>query len=321
VQLLACVAAGRVFLGLHVPQALPTLYLIAEGARSVFLERVNVAVRHLGLDPDILPLWVTPRTFRPSIGPELERQIEATGARLVVLDTVGLFHDGDENSASDFRNKVVKPLRDIMTRRDVSFVLVAHQVKPNQERKGRHTIRGTSALVDEVDIAFRLEAPDGERSPHRLLVFDKVRTAAHPEPIPLSFDFSFATFSFDGTAGPARGEALSARAKAREAASAESERKREEGLALWLRRHPEGDTVLGIATATGRRRNWVADQIDKLYAAGAVASEEIQRTDGRGRKINVRVWRWITGPVAVPCGDGDACSPVLTETTFPDGAV
>lgn len=284
VQLFACLAAGRDFIGFHVPQPVPVLYLIAEGARHVFLDRVRVALARLGMDPKTLPLWVTPREFTPEIGATIEAYIEKTGARLVALDTVGLFHDGDENSASDFKAKVVKPLRAIMTKRDVSFVLVSHEGKPSQERKGRHRVRGTSAMVDDSDVAARLEAPDGDRATTRVLIFEKVRTAAAPEPIALEFLPSFAVFERVGE------EEIRERQEER---TAETDARRlkdlEAQVVRYLRRDPDGLTKAELTAELHPRRADLVKVLDKLRDE----SRAFPDRDPKGRAMR---WRLAITP-------------------------
>lgn len=284
VMLFACLAAGRDFLGFHVPQPVPVLYLIAEGARHVFLDRVRVALARLGLDPKALPLWVTPREFTPEIGAAIEAFIEKTGARLVALDTVGLFHDGDENSASDFKAKVVKPLRGIMTRHDVSFVLVSHEGKPSQERKGRHRVRGTSALVDDSDIAIRLEAPDGDRAPARTLIFEKVRTAAAPEPIALEFLTTFAVFERVGEDEMReRQEERTAETDARRLKDLEAQ------VVRYLKRDPDGLTKAELTAELHPRRADLVKVLDKLRDE----SRAFPDRDPKGRAMR---WRLSVAP-------------------------
>lgn len=284
VQLFASLAAGRDFLGFRVAQAVPVLYLIAEGSRHVFLDRVRVALARLGLDPATLPLWVTPREFTPKIGPALDSYLERSGARLVALDTVGLFHDGDENSASDFKAKVIKPLRQAMARRDVSFVLVSHEVKPSQERKGRHRVRGTSAMVDDSDVAIRLEAPDGDRAPGRTLIFEKVRTAAAPEPIALEFLPSFAVFERVGE------EVLAAR-QAERAAETDARRLKdlEAQVIRYLRRDPEGLTKAELTAELHPRRADLVRVLDRLRDESRAFPER----DPKGRAMR---WRLAAAP-------------------------
>jgi RecA-family ATPase len=284
VQLCASLAAGRDFLDFHVPQAIPTLYLIAEGARHVFIDRVRVALARLGLDATGLPLWISPRELMPEIGPTLDIYIEKTGARLIVLDTIGLFHDGDENSASDFKAKVVKPLREIMGRRDVSFVLVTHEVKPNAERKGRHRVRGTSALVDDSDVAIRLEAPEGDRATPRLLVFEKVRTGASIEPIPLEFVPAFALFERVGE------DAMRERQQER---TAETDVRRlkdlEAQVVRYLKRDPDGLTKAELTAELHPRRVDLVRVLDKLRDE----SRAFPDRDPKGRAMR---WRLSAAP-------------------------
>lgn len=250
----------------------------------MFLARVKVALARLGLDPSALPFWITPREFTAEIGQKLAEYIERTGARFVVLDTFGLFHDGDENSASDFKAKVVKPLRAIMARHDVSFVLVTHEVKPNAERKGRHRVRGTSALVDDSDVAIRLEAPDGDRATARLLIFEKLRTGAAIDPIPLEFVPSAAIFERVG-------EEVMRERQAERSAEADARRLKdlEVQVIRYLKRDPDGLTKAELTAEVHPRRADLVRVLDKLRDESRAFPER----DPRGRAMR---WKLAAAP-------------------------
>lgn len=261
IQLFLHLAAGRDFLGFRVPAAVPVLYFLAEGARHVFLERTRVAAARLGLELEGLPFFVPDSKSPPAIGSHLRRLISSSEARVVALDTIGLFHDGDENSASDLKSKVIKPLGEIGRDTGAAFIAVHHQGKPNDQRNGRHSIRGTSALVDDVDLVLRLEAPSGERDPLRELVFDKVRHGAIPTPIPLNFDFSFATFTQADADELREAKDASSSTRSHERISEARDR-----IVKVLRREPEGRSAGDLQKITGIRRQDVFDALAALRA-------------------------------------------------------
>lgn len=280
VQIAAMIAAGHdnVF-GLRVPQAVPVLILEAEGSRHIFKGRVNVALHNLGIDPSKIPLYIQPQVYLPSLRQNVQSMIEACGAKLCVLDTVGLFEDYDENSNSEFKQKIIRPLHLIGQATGCAFVIVHHLGKPSDQRKGRHKTRGASAHVDDVEVATRLEAPDGDKASPRLLVFDKVKHGPPiVDPISLSYDFSTAVFTQTerSTADEeAREEGLS-RKKVRAAA---------EKIVDALRRNPEGLSGRQMREATMLNRDIVAAATKELQKEFLVYGEP--RT-GRGAGI---VWK------------------------------
>ena len=202
-QICAGLSAGSGFFGFNAGRPVPTLFLEAEGSRERFVERIGVALVSLGIASLNLPMFVQPKAWRPSFNGTTADTIGICGAKLVVLDTIGLFEKYDENSATEFKQLVIGPLRRLAEKTGAGFLLIHHEGKPSEMRKGRHKIRGTSAFVDDTDLTIRLEAPDGQRAPHRQMIFDKIRHGQPQEPIDLSYDFSTATFSRDdgGTAG------------------------------------------------------------------------------------------------------------------------
>ena len=216
-QLCAGLAAGQGFFGFDAGSAVPTLFLEAEGSRERFVERIGVALANLSIPPAGLPFYIQPKAWRPCLNGTTADTIRVCGARLVILDTVGLFERFDENSATEFKALVINPLRRLGEETGAAFLLIHHQGKPNEMRKGRHKIRGTSAFVDDVDLAMRLEAPDGDKARRRRLVFDKIRHGSPQEDIELEYDFETATFK------TADAEAM-AEAEAEERAKHERER-------------------------------------------------------------------------------------------------
>lgn len=191
-QLCLTMAAGREeFFGFKIPKAVRCLYLQAEGARHVFLSRLNVAGHHLGVNhlADTLPLYVQPAgDWVKDTGPELERMVAEVKAQFCVIDTQGLFHAGDENSNTEIKLHLIKPLQAIAARTGSAFMVIHHLSKPGKDRpSGRHQIRGASAFVDDTDLSMLLEAPEGIKKPRRTLVFTKNRNGPHPEDIGLEY--------------------------------------------------------------------------------------------------------------------------------------
>lgn len=193
-QVCAGLSSGRGFFGFDCGTVVPTLFLEAEGSREKFVERIGVALSHLAIPASDLPLFVQPKAWRPSLNGTTADSIRVCGARLVVLDTIGLFQPFDENSATEFKALILGPLRRLADETGAAFLLIHHQGKPSEMRKGRHKVRGTSAFVDDTDLAMRLEAPDGDKAPRRVLCFDKIRHGSPHEDVELEYDMATATF-------------------------------------------------------------------------------------------------------------------------------
>jgi RecA-family ATPase len=144
----------------------------------------------------------------------LERQIKMSGAKLVVLDTLGYFLlPGDENSSKDWKEFVMEPLRYLKRKYDCAFILIHHEGKPAEGRVGHHRGRGTSAMFGDCDTWMSLEKrnfsdddlllireTEGEDKYDRVLrerrlIWSKSKVGKFPSPIILDFDFDNAVFN------------------------------------------------------------------------------------------------------------------------------
>ena len=166
VQLALCLSVGRSpWYNAPVPRAVPTLYVIAEGSRAAFQARVATARESLGVPRDagwfIQQKHVTDYKIG---GSTLEAMVRRSHAGLVILDTVGYFWSGDENSAVEWKNGVMKPLREMVTRYGCTFLLVHHQVKATVNRTGWQKARGTSAMFADLDFFWQLEPVEGDEA-------------------------------------------------------------------------------------------------------------------------------------------------------------
>jgi hypothetical protein len=192
-NLALCLAAGRPFLGLHVPAPCRCLFVEAEGNRDRFRERVLTARRSLGLEEWDVPVYFPPRGVTFEIGESLEMMIRESKAGLVLLDTIGLFHEGEENSATDWKRHVVKPLRGLIDTTGAAFLLLHHFGKPSEGRTGGHRVRGTSAIKGDVDSLLLLE-PAKSGGDRRVLTFDKIKNGPPLDSIVVRFDGERAVF-------------------------------------------------------------------------------------------------------------------------------
>lgn len=155
-QLSLCLAAG-----VHVPaiearieRPAPVLYVAAEGARVAFRDRVETARRSLSIPASAARWFIQPRDLTDyRIGSRgLSRLLDRSACRLAVLDTLGYFWRGDRNSDTDWKERVMQPLRSHVAQTGTAFLLVHHLGK-SDDWKGR----GTSAMHDDSDLFIQME--------------------------------------------------------------------------------------------------------------------------------------------------------------------
>lgn len=215
-QMCLSLASGKPFLGIPVPEAIPVLLLEAEGARPIFRERAELCRKSMGLSHSQLGRWYIQSKdlddFRLS-HVTLERQIKMSGAKLVVLDTLGYFLlPGDENSSKDWKEYVMEPIRYLKRKYDCAFILIHHEGKPSEFKVGHHRGRGTSAMFGDCDTWMSLEKRNlsdddlvllkefqGEEAYNKVLrerrmVWSKSKVGRFPAPIIMDFDFENAIF-------------------------------------------------------------------------------------------------------------------------------
>ena len=173
-QMTVCLTTGSPFVGYEVDQAVPTLTVAAEGSRLAFRNRFMATCRSLRVDTAGLSWYVQPDKMTDYMigSPKLEQMIEKSRAKLVVLDTLGYFHKGDENDANDWKRHVMQPLRSLIGKYGCSFVLVHHHSK-GADRHGWQKGRGTTAMFADCDVWLRLEKAEGCGEDARDLHVDK----------------------------------------------------------------------------------------------------------------------------------------------------
>lgn len=195
-------AAGRDFLGLRIPAAVPVLFWQAEGSRASFKLRVATAATNYGIELRGLPFRITKKRTTPAdfASPAFREAVAASEAKVVICDTRRFFAPkANENDATDFMNMIVAPLKAIAAELQVAFVVTTHYGKPNDQRSGTHKTRGTSAQQGDFDVLVRLEAPNGKTAPGRVLEFDKIRDEADLDPRPILFEKDKTIFTVDAT--------------------------------------------------------------------------------------------------------------------------
>ncbi len=172
-QLCVCIGTGTPFVGYSIPDASPTLYVASEGSELAFRNRYLTACRSLRANTATLPNFVKQSDLDDymigSVG--LETLILTSKAKLVILDTIGYFHNGDENDANDWKRHVMRPLRALTAKYQCGFVLVHHHNK--SDKTGWQKGRGTVAMFGDCDHWIRLEKSEGCGPSARDMFVDK----------------------------------------------------------------------------------------------------------------------------------------------------
>lgn len=195
-QMTISLATGKPFLGSAVHQPIPTLTIAAEGSRLAFRNRFEATCKSMNVVPSSLNWYVQPDKMTDyMIGSGgLESLIAKSRAQLVILDTLGYFHKGDENDANDWKRNVMQPLRGLINRHGCSFLLVHHHSK-GADRQGWQKGRGTTAMYADCDLWLRLEKPEGAPDSYRELWVDKNKYAGMGYKTDLDFHSIEAYFS------------------------------------------------------------------------------------------------------------------------------
>lgn len=193
-------AVGRALFGMRVGRRFRVLVLSKEGSRAAFRERVRTAAKKLGIEEKSAEDWMI-HTEGPGeflLGSSrMEAIVRESGADLVILDTLRLFWEGDENKPEQFSSRVTRPIRDLNARYGATFWVVHHHRKAVDETTGEELGwqkgRGTGAMYGDSDFWWRLEkvkgAPDGRR-----IFCDKNKYGRAFDPIDLVYDGGNAIF-------------------------------------------------------------------------------------------------------------------------------
>lgn len=167
-QMALCLAAGRdPFYECRVARAGKILYIAAEGARAAYQNRVRTAAKSLGI-----PLtgaeaarWFIQKKHVSDYmlgGAGLRKMVGEARPDLLVLDTLGYFHRGNENDATDWKRHVMHPARALTAEYGCSILFVHHQTKESAERKGAQRVRGTTAMIGDCDYLLQLDNVPGD---------------------------------------------------------------------------------------------------------------------------------------------------------------
>jgi len=198
-QLCLALAAGHNTLGWRIAEPKRVLYAFAEGARALVAERIRACAKSMGMAAIPTSGFVQAPCFSDfdvtSLG--FKRLIESTKPDFAVLDALGYFFRGDENSAVEWKQKMMAPLRALTQKFGTSFLVIHHQTKVSETRQGWQKGRGTSAMFADVDFYLRLEPVEGEGNElKRLLIIDKNKFGASGQKIKLEFNKAGAFFDW-----------------------------------------------------------------------------------------------------------------------------
>jgi hypothetical protein len=136
--------------------------------------------RDMGIPADGLLVADGTRLRLPRDLSRLRGLIKATGADLVVLDSLRKLAPGKRENESDDMAELIASIAGIARDLDVAIVLIHHR----STKPGAATLRGSSSIEDQADLVFALDrvAGDPDRQRRRLKAV-KYRIDAEPDPI------------------------------------------------------------------------------------------------------------------------------------------
>lgn len=160
-----CVAAGVSFLGREVRQS-PVLWIDLDNGKRRSHERFEALARGIGADEGVPFYYMSMPTpwlnaGNPSDIKLLAERIRERGAKLVIIDNLGLVSPGaDENS--DQMIQIMANLRLLAEETGAAIILIHHQRKSsgNNTRAGE-TLRGHSSIEGALDLALLVEREEG----------------------------------------------------------------------------------------------------------------------------------------------------------------
>lgn len=167
-QMALCLAAGRdPFYDCRVTRPGKILYIAAEGARAAYQNRVRTAAKTLGINitgAEANRWFIQKRHVADYMlgSTGLRRMVGEAKPDLLVLDTLGYFHKGNENDATDWKRHVMHPARALTAEFGCSILFVHHQTKESAERKGAQRVRGTTAMIGDCDFLLQLDNVPGD---------------------------------------------------------------------------------------------------------------------------------------------------------------
>lgn len=187
------VASGRPLFGHFRPTAAaPVLYLYGESSRAEFTWTLKKSLESRGIDGKNLFIKAekVPVSRMKVGGIGFEAAIRATGAKLVIADTLAFFSGADGESNEEFQKQLIEPTVEVAERNECFILFVHHSAKQSQGVEGVYQIRGGTTLSGAADVIMRVERCKNEQpdSKRRTLHIEKVRGAPGGS-VDLEFDF------------------------------------------------------------------------------------------------------------------------------------
>jgi hypothetical protein len=188
---------GNLFGEPNTTGSMSVIYLDMEMTEQDLLERLtdfgydqstDLTYLHYFLLPELAPLNTVPGARA------LEHLVDLYEPRLVIIDTLGRFVEGDENSSDTIRG-FYKNTGVFLKKMGVSLLRLDHEGKDSSNGS-----RGSSAKNEDVDVVWRLSRSSGQVTLKRQ--FSRVSWV--PESVSLKLSYSEETLSHTlvDTAGP-----------------------------------------------------------------------------------------------------------------------
>jgi 5S rRNA maturation endonuclease (ribonuclease M5) len=272
------------------------LYLDGENGPRVMGKRF----RDAGIPADGMLVADATGIVLPRDIAKVKATIEATGAGLVVLDSLRRLAVGARENLSDDMAPLVAAVAQLARELDVPIVLIHHR----SSKSGAGTVRGSSAIEDQADLIFSLERVDGDpvRNRRRLRA-EKFRLAESPRDMWVSIG---PVLDFKAEGG-SRVELAAAEPKAR-GDDEDDGQSMPDYLAGRIRaladqvREDGGWPPSRLAAAVGRQRD---DGTFKRALGVVLAEGWTAAGEGKARRVHPP----RTGPPGQPLGD-DPVGPV-----------
>jgi hypothetical protein len=197
-EMCACVAAGRPWLppmpGRHDVVARktmknPVLWCDFDNGTRRTHERVEAVARGHNLPMDVPLSYVTmpsPWLDLNADARDLRESIQDVGAKLVVIDNLGVVSGGADENSIDMIH-VLKNCRSVAEKAGAAVVLIHHQRKSNGfNGRAGESLRGHSSILAAIDLALLIE-----REEHAELVHMKSTKVRGNDVLPFGAQFTY----------------------------------------------------------------------------------------------------------------------------------
>lgn len=163
----ACLATGKPWNGHAVPEAVPVLYVAAEGATGVKKRRAAWVATQGGIPRGMLT--ILPLAARLNQGDEVEQldvALKELGARFLVLDTMHKVTPGMKENDNSEIGQMLSIVDLIKERNNVTVLLVHHTGHSGVRSRGGSSIEDDADTVFVVQIEGESRLPDNPRTLH-----------------------------------------------------------------------------------------------------------------------------------------------------------